>query len=285
MGGGKGLDPPEPSGEVKGSRRVQLYAFAVSHLPSMDLMGKCDPFVRAVFGSEVHETSVIKNTYDASFEESFVLDVVSYDDEPDALVADVTVRVLDHDLVSASDEVGAVSIPGDVLKRAALADLGWEAEVQFDVLSRGRHVVGHDRKRCVIRMKVRVLEGLVGLDPPGAEELAAAGEWRRVRVTVVRVQHLPSMDVWGKCDPFCRLVFAGQHGATGWKKSTYDAVFDETFDFDLQVPPPGEAAPPLEIQVMDHDVVSAADLVGTVIVSARLMTHVTCTNVGWEVKP
>ena len=93
MEGVKGLDPPEPSGEVKGARRVQLFAISVSHLPSMDLMGKCDPFVRAFFESEVHETGVVKSTYDATFEESFVLDVLAHDDDADAAVPDLRLQV------------------------------------------------------------------------------------------------------------------------------------------------------------------------------------------------
>ncbi len=39
------------------------------------------------------------------------------------------------------------------------------------------------------------------------------------------------------------------------KHRTYDADFDESFDFDVRVPQPGEATAPLKIDVLDHDTV------------------------------
>ena len=54
----------------------------------------------------------------------------------------------------------------------------------LEVLSKGKHVLGHDHQRCSLQMSVRALEGLRGLDPPPADERPEVGEWRRVRVTV-----------------------------------------------------------------------------------------------------
>ena len=95
MEGMRSLEPPISSGDVKGGRRIQIYDLTVSHLPTMDLNGKCDPYVSVVFGAEMHRTKTEEKVYDASFEEVFVLDALSADHAPEDLVPDILIKVSD----------------------------------------------------------------------------------------------------------------------------------------------------------------------------------------------
>jgi Ca2+-dependent lipid-binding protein len=89
--------------------------------------------------------------------------------------------------------------------------------------------------------------------PPAKPETGA----RRIHVTVVSVNHLPKMDSFGSCDPFCRLEFCGQIHTTEVKKGSYDAEFHESFILDVQDNP--KTLTPLTITVLDWDVASTPD--------------------------
>ena len=53
----------------------------------------------------------------------------------------------------------------------------------------------------------------------------------RVVVTVLSAKHLPSMDMWGKCDGLVEINWEGQKHATSYKKQTYDPEWNEDFSF------------------------------------------------------
>ena len=52
------LEPPEPRERGKGPRVVRVTVVAASHLPKMDVMGKCDPFCKLLFEGQAHATAV-----------------------------------------------------------------------------------------------------------------------------------------------------------------------------------------------------------------------------------
>jgi len=80
-----------------------------------------------------------------------------------------------------------------------------------------------------------------------------------VAVTVVSVSSLPKMDVMGKCDPFLKVAFRGKEHATKVVKNTLDAVFEETFEF--EVADARAEQPDLTLTLLDWDRLSAADTV------------------------
>jgi len=53
----------------------------------------------------------------------------------------------------------------------------------------------------------------------------------RVQLTVLSAKHLPSMDLWGKCDGLVEINFDGQKRKTKYIKQNYDPEWNEQFDF------------------------------------------------------
>jgi hypothetical protein len=96
----------------------------------------------------------------------------------------------------------------------------------------------------------------------------------------VSVNHLPKMDALGSCDPFCRLEFCGQIHKTVVKKGTYDADYNESFQF--EVSDAAGAVGSLTMTVLDWDLGSPPDEIGQIVLPGELMGRVVRSEIGWE---
>jgi Ca2+-dependent lipid-binding protein len=102
----------------------------------------------------------------------------------------------------------------------------------------------------------------------------------RAQVDVVSIEHLPKKDTFGSCDSFCRLNWAGEKRETRVIKGAYSARFEECFFYDV-----ADAAAPAErlvLTVLDWDLGSKPDEVGSVVIDSTLMQRVVQANVGWS---
>ena len=93
-------------------------AIVSRNLPKVDTFGKCDPFIKLQHGSDPPvQTEVVKNVFEAFFEEKFGFDTGS-EAAPIEGAKDggdyakpLKVEVWDWNAVSASDLLGVVTIP------------------------------------------------------------------------------------------------------------------------------------------------------------------------------
>jgi hypothetical protein len=84
----------------------------IRHLPKMDAMGKCDPYVVLTFGSQKHQTAVKNSVYDPDYDEefSFILD-------KDQISDPLTLDLMDWDRLTEHDYIGSVQIDlNDVIR-------------------------------------------------------------------------------------------------------------------------------------------------------------------------
>ncbi|KAJ1475690.1 hypothetical protein T484DRAFT_1827495, partial [Baffinella frigidus] len=101
---------------------------------------------------------------------------------------------------------------------------------------------------------------MVAFAPPEEDPLETRP--RSLQITIGSVQHLPKMDVIGKCDPFCVLHFRGGRETTEVKKKTLDATFDASWAWDIHNVM--EQVGALNIGVKDYDLMTQDDHVGAV---------------------
>jgi hypothetical protein len=134
--------------ETSISSFVRVSGLQVSHLPKMDRMGKCDPYVVLELGGVQQRTKTLKNRYDAAFEEEFEF----CDLEVEARAAEYLVfRVKDWDRFGKDEEIGVASI-------ALGRDTALVVSVNQDhcLLGKKGKVFGHDGHATRISFVVSV---------------------------------------------------------------------------------------------------------------------------------
>ena len=123
------------------------------HLPKMDVMGTCDAFCELEWQSQKYKTTVKKNSYSPDWNETFAFPVKNIS----AGVSSLTVVVMDWDMMSKSDLVGEVVIPGNTLQAFLQGQHPLTMNDSFAVLNKGKAVIGNDKKPCVLNLKMRLL--------------------------------------------------------------------------------------------------------------------------------
>ncbi|KAJ1489814.1 hypothetical protein T484DRAFT_1778813 [Baffinella frigidus] len=76
-----------------GGRAVEILVGSVAHLPKMDAMGKCDPYVKLSLGGESRQTRKIKSVYDGTFDERFVMTALEPEEELDDWIGSVNLSL------------------------------------------------------------------------------------------------------------------------------------------------------------------------------------------------
>jgi chemotaxis protein histidine kinase CheA len=136
-----------------GARQVELTIKCARHLPKMDLMGTCDAFCEIEWQGEKQKTTVKKNSYSPDWDETFSF---SFDDISGAL-SDLSVVVMDWDMLTKADLVGKVVIPASTLKSFLQQEQNVTLEGSYPVLNEGKAVTGNDKQPCVINLKMCLL--------------------------------------------------------------------------------------------------------------------------------
>eukprot|EP00961_Rhodomonas_salina_P014682 197073-Rhodomonas_salina.1 len=112
-------DVPASTPAKKPKRKVELTVVSATHLPKMDMVGLCDPFVVLKYGGKEAKTTIKKKTLDATFNESFVLNLV-----PETANGDLDIKCMDHDMGLTDDVVGFAKVDAAVLRNAPTAKPG-----------------------------------------------------------------------------------------------------------------------------------------------------------------
>ena len=85
----------------------------VRHLPKMDVMGKCDPYIILSYGNQKYQSTIKYNTYDPDYDEefNFQLDEILSSDP-------LTLDLMDWDRLTAHDYIGSLQIDLDSIVSA-----------------------------------------------------------------------------------------------------------------------------------------------------------------------
>jgi hypothetical protein len=129
--------------------QIRVTVRNIRHLPKMDVMGKCDPYIVLSLGSQKHQTSIKYSTYDPNYEEEFVF---SFDE---GTSDNLTMDLMDWDRLTEHDYIGTVQIDlNNVI--ASFGDAGDCVERTCSVKnfrdSTGSVVTGHDGSHTTLSL-------------------------------------------------------------------------------------------------------------------------------------
>jgi Ca2+-dependent lipid-binding protein len=266
-GGGGGLEGGGGGGGGSGGvARVRIVD--VSHLPKMDRFGTCDPYVMLIVADppQRHQTSVVKKTYNASWETDNVFDVALGSGEEELVV-----RVMDWDLVGDDELVGTAHIPSKQLLLDE-ADMPATRLVTLQT-AKGVPVIGKDGKPTSVTLQVEVSPvhsahvAEEGGTEDAHEEEAVHGT---LHVSIISACGLPKMDTWThKADPYlvveCRGDGQGDGGRGGvvhktkTMKNTLSPTWNESCRFDCIA---GKSR--IHINMHDYNRASADEFMGLI---------------------
>ena len=110
---------------MTGAWTLRVSRMAAIHVPKMDIVGKCDPYVKVAVGGVERKTCKVKNACQAQWTEAFEFSVVG-------CVSEAVVTLMDWDRLGKDEVVGSVSIPLDVLISGAQQEQ--QVAIQFSFL-------------------------------------------------------------------------------------------------------------------------------------------------------
>jgi hypothetical protein len=97
----------------------------------------------------------LRSTYTPVWNESFNFDV-----KTDVGPGPLSLFVMDWNRLEKHQLIGIATIPEADLIALSRHDAGHESGVSLPVIKDGKPVVGHDAAECVLRLKLKVVEGL-----------------------------------------------------------------------------------------------------------------------------
>jgi hypothetical protein len=164
--------------DAKGPRRIDVTVLSARHLPKIDILtGTCDPYALVFLpGLADFKTEVIKKTYSPDWDQAFSFDVP---DVLDDCYSDLTLKIMDYDMLTKNDIVGSCVVPGFRITQLFRATDNWEATESFLLMNRGQAVRGYDGDLSVLTLRFRVydIQRHVGLS-----------------ITVLSASNLPCME-------------------------------------------------------------------------------------------
>ena len=115
------LDVPE---DVASEGSLKINICSAAHLPQMDFMGACDAFCEVGWQGQVFKTSVVKNSLNPTWEETFTFPITKPDDF--SALGDVILVLKDWNSLSAEQVVGIAKIGKEFLGQVCGDDdAGW----------------------------------------------------------------------------------------------------------------------------------------------------------------
>ncbi len=95
---------------------------------------------------------------------------------------------------------------------------------------------------------------------------------------MLSASHLPKMDTFGSCDPFCEVRFAGHTRRTAKVRNSYSPEWNARFRFQLLG---ASAATELELELFDWDLMRN-EFIGRHVVPQDVMQRIACRPKGWR---
>ena len=184
-------------------------------IEKMDTIGKSDPFVKIKFVGTYQRgvTKIQKNTLTPIWNEEFHFPCHN----PNKQV--FKLKMLDHD-VAADDLMSTLEIPVATLEPGKIKDQWFEMQ-PFKAGKKGGliHLVFH-----LNYFGLPAFKEVPPVTGPGPYVL---------NLRLVEAKDVPKMDL-GKSDPFVKIEFAGNQGATKVVNNTITPKWDETFQYDVK---------------------------------------------------
>ena len=149
------VQPTPPKVPTKAPGRLELTILRGRHMPKMDMLQSIDTFCTVDFAGQTFKTEVRKNTYSPDWN---AVDVFRIDDMSQ-VKNPLYLTVYDWDTVKKNDKIGQVTLlPADI-SRVLANGYGWQEEAEYSIINdQGREVIGNDKLKSVISLKLKVLE-------------------------------------------------------------------------------------------------------------------------------
>jgi len=233
------VDDGAPKDPVNGT--LTVVARGADGLPKMDSWtGAADPYLVITVDGMTQKTSCKQKTLAPSWGESFDFKCI-------ANKSIVTVEMFDQEKMGKDRSMGSFSVPVRNL-------------VSYPKETYPLQGVLHDGDPCCGKVHVKLSFKEASFDASGDTSINATGPG--VWAKVLSANHLPKMDMMGKCDPKVQIEIDGQVECTDTKPNCYDALFSEPpFNF-----PTSGSASIVEVTVFDHNTVSGNKKVGSCVI-------------------
>mmetsp|Transcript_29433 Transcript_29433/g.70739 ORF Transcript_29433/g.70739 Transcript_29433/m.70739 type:complete len:485 (+) Transcript_29433:219-1673(+) len=274
-------------------KTLEIILVNARHLPKMDTFGSCDGFCVFKFEGNTFRSTTKVKTYSPDWDETFTFQVPG----DGKAVGKLDIGVFDWNRFEPEEKVGDAVIDAETMNQIVHGVLDQRVEKTLTVYSekkQGQPVKGKDKENCEVKiilcMKAATIVQAASFARTNSfvnrktistpEENPYAKGSRIIDVAVLEARHLPKMDTFGSCDPFCILNFLDQEHTTPTKMNTYNAKWDESYPFYVS-----DVAKPLgvlKVTIMDWDRVGANDKCGDVIVPTDLMQLIAGAEVGWS---
>ena len=217
---------------------LTVFAKRADGLPRMDAWsGKADPYLTITVDGMTQKTKVKNRTLQPRWDEKFEFRCVA-----NRSIVDVT--CFDHETVSNDRAMGSFHIPV-----RNLSSYPTEIYALSGLVSTGHKASGN------VHLQLSFAE--TAENALDAEDIEASGPGVWVKVTAAN--HLPKMDIFGKCDAKVAIEVDGQSCCTDVKKSCYDALYMEPpFNFAAS----GDDST-LLVTVYDHNLAKGDETVGS----------------------
>eukprot|EP00960_Hanusia_phi_P078033 768772-Hanusia_phi.AAC.7 len=253
-----------------GGAVVKVTVYRAENLPKVDKLGWIDAYCVLTLGEETHKTRILKRQQSPAWNETFalglpdsesVLAVTLFDWElrrSDRAVGRLSISL--RDIVETLSEVKRYELLG-LDERPLLGEDGCPAVIELGISYEAGKSEEVEELKQKISEEAKHVEDEMGMSKRlsdvaegRAQQSLSAPYW--IKVHVDKLLHLPKTDTFGKCDPYCVLMCGKSRQETNICLSTYDAVFDEAFEFYVE-----SASQSLVIEIFDSNKFSKDELI------------------------
>ena len=192
-------DPTNDPGADKPGKRMVVTVMSAMRLPKSDVIGKNDPYVIVAADDDEQRTPVVEGGgANVEWDEphGIRLEFPFVDGQ---MAKKLSFRVMDEDIGSADDEIGSCHFS---LMDHGLGEHCWDREESMYLTVVDRN--GKTKKsRATLTVKIAVEEEIVEV----VEEVVVVDKpiERRLEVTIINAEHLPSMDMFSENDVYCTV--------------------------------------------------------------------------------
>lgn len=141
---------------------LEVTVICADHLPKTDMVGKCDPFVRLEYASQVYETQVVKSTYQPRFNETFMINLGRN-------ITSLKITLWDWERLRAAEFIGGHTIRGEELEEI-VRNNSLRVDIPMPPIQvrddEGKVVVGKDGQPCEVEIKFCIRESHIDSRTP-----------------------------------------------------------------------------------------------------------------------
>ena len=256
-----GVDIIEDASEYGTSLgKIEIVSISVFHLPKMDTIGSCDPYLMVQIGPRESKTSVRMRSIDASWSEPMIFDLLTL---PNGDIPSMRVKCMDRDRAGKKDDfVGQYTITGESLMKIPPGRMVGDKSntIWVEMLrENGERRIGMDNQVTTVKIDLRRYL-------PVSEDTLGS-----IRIVSMAVSNLPKTDRFGLSDPFMVIRMGDVESKTPIKKRKLHAKWTQEIDLDLGAGTPA-MNPSLQVDVFDWNLVGTDERVGsTEVTVAELM--------------